>query len=248
MRIIRGADDEPHRGVFQQISDDAYIGSRRPTVASYGSRREFNQLSRLTMDPAIGKHVALHEHALCVFEFEAVFDGPIVRIRFVAPARVFVKIIPDDGNVRGNQVWNYCSCAAEHDVFAGRFEKIILNEKRPRTVPALNGLTVTSGGSTGFMDFANVAIQYSNVCAVDGNSPANILCRAPVYVAAVDDDIVRGLCHGVWQTAANLYQAAHEVVWCIADARSARQFKSNEAEIVNPCRLELKYWRKRRAR
>ena len=177
--VERPGDVPDHVVLHDDVADDA---PRRRSVLV--ARGEHDRVPLLAGRPVVLNRIAFEKDALRVLELDAILDRPRLR----HPCRLLRDQVPPYGDVARHEIDNRRIAAAEHHVFARRFEVVVLDNEWTGSVPACNRLSIL----TDTLEIREIRVHDIGLAAVQRQATALTVHRIAVQVAAVHDQVVRG--------------------------------------------------------
>ena len=114
--------------------------------------------------PDVLHNIAVDNDVIGILELKEIFYDPLAP----PPGSPLVEVVAFDGDIARHQIQDLWILTADHNVLAGTFQKIVLNEKRTRTVPAHDRLRI----GIRILEIVEVRIDYADICAVGRDAAA----------------------------------------------------------------------------
>ena len=154
-------------------------------IAVLVPHREQHRVAGLVVLPVVLEEVPGNRHPARVLHLDQVLDRPVS----IAPRGLLRKPVACNRDVGRHQVRHRRIGAAEHQVFAGRFEIVVGDGVGTGTVPAADRLRVLADR----LDLVNVGAGDHRRRAVQRDAAFLPLVGIAVHVQAIDRQVVRDL-------------------------------------------------------
>src|SRR5438067_11960723 len=126
--------------------------------------------------------VPFDEHVLRVLELHQILHGPSLRLPRPWPR----DVIQANNDVARHEIRDGWIAAAEHDVLAGCFKIVVLDEIRSGTIPPEDRLIVLPDD----LEVGKIGVDDGGVTAVQGETAALTFSGVAMEITAIDGEVV----------------------------------------------------------
>ena len=122
-------------------------------------------------------------------QFDQVLEGPfgfVIGLPLRTPFQWFSNQISANDDIGGIQAVNACRSAAEHDVFTGGLNRIVLDRIRTGSIDAVDGLVIDV-----ILDLSDIGILDRGLAGIQRDAAAGAVSRVAMNVAMVDCEVLR---------------------------------------------------------
>jgi hypothetical protein len=166
--------------------------------------------------------VALDQHAPRVLQLEKVLDRPLSVVwRGGAPRQRLHQLVAAHDDVRRDQIGDARIAAAEHEIFSGGLEMVVLDGVRAGPVPSGNRLRVVAV----LFEVGEVRVGDRRRRRVERDAPPRADLRISVDVQPIEDEVMRNR-RRLRRRRAEIDHVRHE------RARGRRHFEIREPVVV----------------